>query len=572
MYYTVERSVQILISLLKAHGIRYVIASPGTANMTFVVSIQNDRYFKVFSSIDERSAAYMACGLSAELNEPVVITCTEATASRNYLPGLTEAFYRKLPVLAVTCNHGEEFIGQMVPQVIDRRSLPNDVANLSVNIPFVKDKNDEWSNTIKINQAILELTRRGGGPVHINLATHNSADFKAESAKPVQIIKRYFANQKLPQIPDGRVGIFVGAHKRFSETVVSYINRFCEQYNAVVFCDQTSNYFGPYRINYSIVACQEKYRSSLRTLDLVVHIGQVSGEYWHVSSSQTWRVDEDGEVKDAFKGSLNAVFEMSEETFFQSYIQERKEKKNDLYTQYCKECYLAYNKIPELPFSNAWVAKRIHKEIPAGSVLHFGILNSLRAWNFFDVPQAYMTSCNVGGFGIDGGLSTLVGASIANPEKIHFVFLGDLAFFYDMNALGNRHISNNVRIMVVNNGKGTEFRMYWHPAYQLGDDADKFVAAGGHYGNKSPKLIKSYVEALGYEYLSANNKAEFEKNYKTFISGNRHDKPMVFEVYTDNEDETRSITIMRSLLVDASYCTKQKIKGVAKSMVKLIKK
>ena len=48
-YYTVERGQQILISLLKQHGIRKVIASPGTTNITFVASVMNDPFFQVFS-------------------------------------------------------------------------------------------------------------------------------------------------------------------------------------------------------------------------------------------------------------------------------------------------------------------------------------------------------------------------------------------------------------------------------------------------------------------------------------------------------------------------------------------
>lgn len=73
-YYTSERNVQIVIALLKAHGIKRVIASPGTTNMTFIGSIQNDSWFEIYSSVDERSAAYLACGLAAETGEPVVIS------------------------------------------------------------------------------------------------------------------------------------------------------------------------------------------------------------------------------------------------------------------------------------------------------------------------------------------------------------------------------------------------------------------------------------------------------------------------------------------------------------------
>ena len=95
--YPDEETTLLLVALLKEHGITHVVASPGTTNSAFVASIQRDSFFTVFSSVDERSAAYLACGLITELGHPVVITCTGATASRNYMPGITEGFYRKLP-------------------------------------------------------------------------------------------------------------------------------------------------------------------------------------------------------------------------------------------------------------------------------------------------------------------------------------------------------------------------------------------------------------------------------------------------------------------------------------------
>src|SRR5690554_3120608 len=133
-YYTDEKNTQIVIALLKENGIRKVVASPGATNVAFVGSIQNDPYFEMYSSVDERSAAYIACGLSAESGEPVVLSCTGATASRNYLPGLTEAFYRKLPVLAITSTQSVSRVGHHIAQVIDRSTIPNDVAKYSVTL------------------------------------------------------------------------------------------------------------------------------------------------------------------------------------------------------------------------------------------------------------------------------------------------------------------------------------------------------------------------------------------------------------------------------------------------------
>ena len=93
--YTDERNAQILISLMKKNGIKKVVASPGATNICFVASLQYDPYFEIYSAADERSAAYIACGLAAESGETVALSCTGATSSRNYMPALTEAYYRK---------------------------------------------------------------------------------------------------------------------------------------------------------------------------------------------------------------------------------------------------------------------------------------------------------------------------------------------------------------------------------------------------------------------------------------------------------------------------------------------
>lgn len=189
--YTNERNVQIVIALLKAHGIHRVIASPGTTNMTFVVSIENDPWFQIWSSVDERSAAYLACGMAAETGEPVAISCTGATASRNYMPGLTEAYYRKLPVLAITSTRGNHKIGHLIDQQIDRRTIPNDIAMESVTIPMVKDSEDERYCEIEANKAMLALTLNGGGPAHINMYTRYSKDFNVKELPHANAIYRH---------------------------------------------------------------------------------------------------------------------------------------------------------------------------------------------------------------------------------------------------------------------------------------------------------------------------------------------------------------------------------------------
>ena len=84
-------------------------------------------------------------------------------------------------------------------------------------------------------------------------------------------------------------------------------------------------------------------------------------------------------------------------------------------------------------------------------------------------------------------------------------------------------------------------------ANQFGKHADTFIAAGRHFGNKSPTLIKNYAENLGFEYISASNKDQFSKVYEQFINPKLNQKSMVFEVFTESDDETNALQIIRTL-------------------------
>lgn len=558
---TKEKNAQIIISLLKAHGIRIVVASPGTTNVALIGSIQNDPYFTIYSSVDERSAAYLACGLAAESGESVVISCTGATASRNYAPGLTEAYYRKLPVLAITSMQPFNKVGHHVAQVIDRSVIQSDVAKYSVELPVVKDAEDIWECEMKVNTAILELNRHGGGPVHINLPTTYTLPFEHKALPNYRVINRITSNDIMPSL-SGKVAVFVGSHKKWSEAETDVLDKFCESNNAVVFCDHTSSYKGKYRLLFSLVATQDVFDLAKYRPDILIHIGEISGDYAsiNIKGKQVWRVSPDGEIRDTLR-RLRYVFEMEEKEFFSKYTCEVQGQ-----NKYLEECQkiLSFTKanMPKLPFSNIWVASQLAHRIPENSVLHFGILNSLRSWNFFEVPSTVSTSSNVGGFGIDGGLSTLIGASLVARDKLYFCVLGDLAFFYDMNVLGNKHVGNNLRILLINNGKGTEFRQYNHHAAYFGEGADKLIAAAEHFGNKSPLLVKNYAENLGFEYLSATNEDEVLSNSEKFLAKDVLEKPILFEVFTNSDEESKALEAIRSISDDKSVRVKNQARKI----------
>lgn len=561
LFYSSEINIQVVIALLKANGIRKIVASPGATNFSLVGSMQGDPFFEIYSSVDERSAAYIACGLAAESGEPVVLSCTGSTASRNYLPGLTEAYYRKLPILAITSHQGTDRIGQLIYQNVDRRNPPHDAVKLSVELPVVKDERDKAFVIMETNKAILELRRNGGGPVHINLFTTYSKDFSIKELPPVRVMRRVQAWDKMPEMTKGSICVYVGSHVHFTPEQTEAIDLFCATHDAIVICDHTSGYYGKYRLLPTLTQLQ-RVSSPFETFDLMIHIGEISAATFAgtIPVKEIWRVSEDGELRDPFK-KLTTIFQMSELAFFK-YYSDDKGNKHTAIDKYRVAFSEIYNHIPELPFSNIWTASQLSKRLPKGSLFHISASNSRRCWNMFHLPEDVQCTSNVGCCGIDGCTSAMIGSSLASPNRLCYLVTGDLAFFYDLNSLGNRHIGNNVRILLINNAIGAEFKLSIHQCYTFHNDADKYMAAAGHYGAKSPSLVKHFSEDLGFQYLSASNKKEFLEALDVFCNPEITEKPIILEVFTTHENENEALRLMSTIAID----TKHKLSGIVRSI------
>lgn len=248
---------------------------------------------------------------------------------------------------------------------------------------------------------------------------------------------------------------------------------------------------------------------------------------------------------------------------------------NELVIAYHQEEKEILSRMPELPFSNIWIASVTAKKLPADSVLHLGIRNSLRSWNYFDTQETVTGYSNTGGFGIDGSLSTVIGAALCHPDRLYYCVLGDLAFFYDMNALGNRHVPSNIRILVVNNGLGFEmkFPASWgySIANSIGVSEDNYVCAAGHYS--SPDLIKSYVYGLGFEYLKVSTKDQYFDCLPKIVSNEKQDRTLVVEIVVNSENEDAALNLIGSIMVDESNAAKAAIKkAIGKKGIDAIKK
>ena len=134
-------------------------------------------------------------------------------------------------------------------------------------------------------------------------------------------------------------------------------------------------------------------------------------------------------------------------------------------------------------------------------------------------------------------LSAAAGHAVINPDKKCFLVLGDLTFFYDMSVLQNRAIKNNLRIILINNNKGVEFKLggFYAP---IVNKADKLIASAGHR-----TTADGWAKSCGFHYMSCNTKEEFLNQIKDFCNKD-FGKPVLFEVFTQDEDEQRALEII----------------------------
>lgn len=523
--------INIVVELLKKHEIRRIVISPGGTNIAFIKAVQNDPFFSCYSVVDERSAMYFAIGLYLETGEPIATSCTSAQATRNYVPGLTEAFYKHAPILALSMEKHPRFTGQDYMQAPDQASLPVDSVKRSIQLPYISDYNDYLFCVRLCNEGMLELLHEESGPVQICIPW---LDFPQDDVQlKIKDIQRYtHIDAEKFILKNKRIMIVIGEHRPFDVETKKSIEKFCGQFDCVVYTNHLSNYIGEYSIQANLeltaMSAEEFARSYLP--DIVITIGGQTGDYplYKILSSNAlppiehWRVCKDGKVADTYD-KLTKVFQATESDFFGAFYNDEKIV-HEYYKKWMK--LISKRQYPDnLEFSNVYLAYALHDRIPANSIIQFSILNSLRAWSLFPLNETVKCYSNVSAFGIDGGLSTLIGHSVATDE-LCFMIIGDLAFYYDMNAIGIRHIRNNLRILLVNNNGGVEFKM------GRGDNKaiDCYVAAANHFKN-----ARGWSETCGFKYMEVRTKREFENQMNQFLE--KSEQPVVMEVFVTDVDE-----------------------------------
>lgn len=532
------------MALLEAHGVTKIVLCPGSRNIPLVHTLSTHPSFKCYSVTDERSAGFFAIGLALNGGTPAAVCCTSGTALLNLHPAVAEAFYQNVPLVVISADRPAAWIGQMDGQTLPQPGVFGTLVKKSVNLPEIYTDEDEWYCNRLINEALLATHHHGKGPVHINVpVTEPIFRFTTEALPEVRVITRYQGlnvydrdyndlirrlNQyQKRMIIVGQMNLIYLFEKKYSKLLYKHFAWLTEHIG-----NQTIPGIPVKNFDVALYAMDEETQEKMVPELLITYGGHVVSkrlkkflrnnppkEHWHVSP--------DGEIVDLY-GSLTTVIEMDPFEFLEkiAFLLENKTPQYPLlWENYCKALPQ-----PELPYSEMSAIGALIKVLPEQCALHLANSSTIRYAQLFTIPATVEVCCNRGTSGIEGSLSTAVGYAAAS-DKLNFIVIGDLSFFYDMNALWNGNFGANLRILLLNNGGGEIFHTL--PGLEMSGTSHKFITAVHKVS------ARGWAEDRGFLYQKVEDEAQLGEAMQLFSQPEPMEQPMLVEVFTNKNKDAR---------------------------------
>lgn len=553
---------QNVIELCRSKNIKDVVISPGSRNAPLTISFANQDFFNNYSIVDERSAGFFALGIAQQTQKPVVLCCTSGSAVVNYYPAIVEAFYSDIPLIVISADRPVERLdigdGQTIRQknVFENHILYS--ANLyseivleeSVTNPKLVQKKWEAQkhNEREINLALNSAIEKKG-PVHINVPFYEPLYQTTTELKvsPLQIEpireKKTIQVNSLKSYAEiwnksSKKLILVGVNKPNS-IEKKYLKALAKDPSVLVFTETTSNLheedfilridniIAPIEISdNSDELFQQLQPEILLTFGGMVVSKKIKAFLRKFQPQQHWHIDEKKALNTYF--CLNKHFDVEPNEFFSVFGDLVENKSSDYRDTWLKFRDQANEKHQEymknIPFSDLKVFSHLIQHMKTAQVLHVSNSSVVRYANLFKLSDQLEVYCNRGTSGIDGSVSTAVGAAVKSKIPTTLI-TGDLAFFYDSNALWNQYIPKDFRIIIINNGGGGIFRIL--------------------PGNKSETYFHQYFETrhqltaehlskmFDFEYHKASDETELIHSLKEFFAAS--DQPKILEIFTPTE-------------------------------------
>lgn len=554
-------SAQTLVLHFKSRGIRNIVISPGSRNAPLTVGFTKHPFFKCFSIVDERCAAFFALGMAQQLQEPVAVVCTSGSALLNYYPAVAEAFYSDIPLIVVSADRPSYRIdigdGQTIRQenVLEKHvgysaNLKQDVSHASAAVSKLggerskENQEDIQAYNEEAIQRALQTALLEKSPVHINIPFEEPLyGTVSEPTIAIPADKQRVELEGVQMDWDRLASVWKASKRKMVLVGVNQPNAIEKEVletlandgNTLVFTETTSNLHHPdfFPSIDSIIAPIEK-STDRETLfqdlqpDLLVTFGglivskKIKAFLRKYQPKTHWHVD----PKKAFDTffCLSEHLKVDPNTFFKEILSD--ESAPSTYkTKWLKikECYeekrQAY--LNQIPFTDFSVFDEVLRGIPKGYQVHLANSSTIRYTQLFPMHPSLKVFCNRGTSGIDGSTSTAVGASIFSEEPT-LLITGDLSFFYDSNALWNAHIRPDFRIILINNSGGGIFRIL--PGNEDTDEFSTFFET--HHGHTAEHLAKMY----GFSYQKVDDGEQLKNGLTNFYDAS--DSPKILEVAT----------------------------------------
>jgi len=528
------------------HGMQNIIICPGSRNAPLILSFIDYNKINIYSIVDERSACYVALGMSLHSNKPTGIICTSGTAVLNLAPAIAEAYYQHKPLIVFTADRPAELIDQGDGQSIRQRNVFQNFIKHSFEIPVETDNEiDVWHCNRIISQAIDTAITFPIGPVHVNIPLREplydknsyNYDTNTKTINTINVWPKLTEESEKYVIEkwnrSSKKIIVVGSHEK-NENLNYLLNTLIDNHpDTLIFAENISNFY-----NKKFIYSPERFFSTLNESerqnlcpDLLITIGNAVvskrlKQYLRTYSNiEHWIVDRNNPYMDTFQ-SLRLNIPVDPIHFFNLILKECQSNRVSQYqkefTEKDKNIFQKHNEFFEnIDFSDFFAIKTILEKLPSGSLLHLSNSTPVRHSQLFPTREDIEYYSNRGVSGIDGCVSTAAGSSIMVNEQV-FLIAGDLAFLYDSNGLWNKYIKDNFKIIVINNNGGNIFRLI--------DSSSLNKKYLQYFETPYSASIGKVSEAFGFDYFFANNKSSLEIIIDKLINNKNKS---VLEIKTD---------------------------------------
>ena len=423
---------QVLSDLLR-RGVREFCVCAGSRNSPLLAVLGSASRVRIFSFVDERSAAFFAVGRMKLHGSPVAVVTTSGTAAAELLPAAIEAYYSRLPLVLVTADRPARFRGTGAPQCIEQEGLFGVYAATQL---------QRWTATQP-----LHLNLEFDEPLIDSAATPAWDEIDAApSAASAQ-------EARFDDVPFERPLVIVGGLRASERNGVA---AFVEALGRPAIVEPLSGLREEPSLAHLVVMAGER---GLRDLDFdgVVRIGDVPVfRYWR-DLEERERAVPVVHFTDGFtgltRGDRHRIGRLPESP--------RTRPSADDFLRRDRERYERLQRLMDAePQSEVAMLRDLSARIGSGTRVYLGNSLPVREWDLAAVRQAngVTVEASRGANGIDGQISTFLGQ--CDPATANVCIIGDLTAIYDSNGgwiASQLDPATRFTIYVINNGGGQIF-------------------------------------------------------------------------------------------------------------------